>query len=132
MAAIRYIAAGIAMIISVAVACAGESSGSIDLTAGVQSADTEATTKRNVRVIDISAKSAVESDNTHWYNRVSRPPPPKNVAKVETKPPARTEARTKKPRKNQVVRRAAPEPDAYSAYASEPSRERRGFGFFNW
>lgn len=81
-----------------------------------------------MRVIDMSAANAVTSDKTTWHSRTIKPPVQKNTVKAET---PRAEARAEKPTKKKIVRRAAPSQDAYAAYASEPVRERRGFGLFN-
>ena len=134
MAALRYISAGVAMFLSVAVASAFAADVAADPSdaAGSTEAATGSAPKKKVRVIDISAESAVRSDHTSWYNRVSKPPVQKNAAKAET---TRThaEAHAEKPRKKKrIVRRAAPSRDAYAAYASEPARERGGFGLFHW
>ena len=77
----------------------------------------------------MSAGSTVTSDETKWYNRAPKPPVQKNAAKAET---AHAEARAEKLKKKRVVQRVAPRQAAYSAYASEPARERQGFGLFNW
>jgi hypothetical protein len=118
MAALRIIGAGIALSLTLAVAA--------DATAQSSQPDEG---KRNVRVIDMSAANAVTSDHTKWHSRAIKPPVEKNTAKAET---ARTEAPPEKPAKKKVVRRAAPSQNAYAAYASEPVRERSGFGLFNW
>src|SRR5215218_9978899 len=87
------------------------------------------TTPKKVRIIDMSSANTDKSDQTKWYNRVPKPPVQKNAVKVET---AHAETPAEKPKKKRAVQRAAPKQDAYSAYASETTREPRGFGFFNW
>lgn len=134
MAAIRCIGAGVAVSLSVAVAsalAADVAPNPSSAAASVESSDSSAAPKKKVRVIDMSAEKAADSDQTRWYNRASKPPVQKNVAKAETAHP-HPEARPEKPKKKQTVRRAAPRQEAYSAYASEPTRERRGFGLFDW
>jgi hypothetical protein len=128
MSAIRYISAGLAVMLSVAVASASATdlSSSSAGEAG-ESANNSAAPTRKVRIIDMSPEHAVKSDQTKWYNRVVKPPVQTNAAKAES---AQAEARAEKPKKK--TRRAAPRQETYSAYASEPTRERRGFGLFHW
>ena len=128
MAANRLITAGIALILTVTVASAFAADVVSNPSAAEQSVE-PAAAKRKVRIIDMSSAKAVKSDQTKWYNRVPKPPVQKHAAKAET---AHAEVRAEKPKKTRAVQRAAPRQDAYSAYASETTRERRGFGLFNW
>jgi hypothetical protein len=129
MPAIRYISAGVAAMLSVAVASASATDFSNPSAAEAgEAANNSAGPTRKVRVINMSSENAVKSDQTKWYNRVVKPPVQKNAAKAEI---AKAEVRAEKPKKK-AVRRAAPRQEAYSAYASEQTRERRGFGLFDW
>ena len=128
MAPIRIITAGLALLLTAASSLAFAT----DMVS-ISSAATEnvgvagsSASPRKVRIIDLSAANTVTSDETKWYNRAPKPPVQKNTAT------AKVEARAEKPKKKRVVQRAAPRQDSYSAYASESTRERQGFGFFNW
>lgn len=84
-----------------------------------------------MRVIDISAENAVISDHTKWHDRARKAPVQKSTARAEVaRPPAEARA-VQKPKKT-VRRAAAHTGDAYSAYASEQTQRRGGFGLFDW
>ena len=87
---------------------------------------------RKVRVIDISAKNSVISDQTKWHERARKPPVQKSTARAEVaRPPVEVRA-VEKPKKKTVRYAAPPTQDTYSAYASEPTPRRGGFGPFDW
>ena len=87
---------------------------------------------RKVRVIDISVENAVISDHTKWHDRARKPPVQKSTARAEVaRPPVEVRA-VEKPEKKTARHANPPTQDAYSAYASEPTPRRGGFGLFDW
>ena len=86
---------------------------------------------RKVRIIEMSAENADRSDHTKWYSRTRKPPPQKQMAKTDVS--GTGAARAVEKRSQKTVRRAPPATrDAYSAYASESTMRRGGFGLFHW
>ena len=134
----RYISAGGALLLSAAVAsvytvdvvsnptASAEEVASHEIAEPHSSAPPGAAT-RKVRVIDISAENAVISDRTKWHERARKPPIQKSTARAEVAPPVEVRA-VEKPKKKTVRHAAPPTQDTYSAYASEPTPRRGGFG----
>jgi hypothetical protein len=143
MTVLRYISAGGAVLLSAAVASlytmdmvSNPSAAAKDVVAHQiaepASSPAPGARTREVRVIDLSAENAVVSDRTKWHDRARKPPVQKNTAKAEgARSPVEARA-VEKPRKKTVRRAAPPTQEASSAYASEPTPRRGGFGPFGW
>jgi hypothetical protein len=82
---------------------------------------------RKVRVIDITAANAASSDQSHWHDRVARPPKAKNAVRASAE---RQPVKVHKQKVQAARRSLPPTPDARSAFASAPT-EHGGFGLFS-